>query len=191
MLLIVKWQNKMPQLPESRYDTDIPQMYYKGIVVISRAISRVVMALVNVSEAAERLKLSTQTVKRRLKNGSLRGEQRATPQGFVWLVDISEDFDEADSGTTAIHHDRPTDIPSDTSKEVRRLEEMVEFLKGDLKVRDLQMESWREQLEAKDRQLETRAREVQELHVLLQQAQKTLPAPKPDRPSWWRRLWRR
>jgi hypothetical protein len=39
-------------------------------------------------------------------------------------------------------------------------------------------------------QLEVREREVQELHVLLQQAQAALPAPRDHRP-WWQRLWRR
>jgi hypothetical protein len=29
------------------------------------------------------------------------------------------------------------------------------------------------------------------LHVLLQQAQAALPAPKEDHPSWWQRLWHR
>jgi hypothetical protein len=40
----------------------------------------------------------------------------------------------------------------------------------------------RSQLEAKDKQIE-------QLHVLLQQAQAALPAPRENRP-WWR-LWQR
>ena len=64
------------------------------------------MALVNVAEAADVLKVSTQTVKRRLKSGSLRGEQRATAQGYIWLVDIPED----DFGTTSEIGDTPSDI---------------------------------------------------------------------------------
>jgi hypothetical protein len=59
--------------------------------------------------------------------------------------------------------------------EVQLLREMMELLK--------------EELKTKDRQLEAREREVQELHVLLQQA--ALSAPREDHQSWWRRLWQR
>ena len=48
----------------------------------------------------------------------------------------------------------------------------------------------KDQLEAKDKQIEARGREVQELHVLLQQAQTALPAAGDNR-SWWHKLWHR
>ena len=67
------------------------------------------MALVNVGEAAEFLRVSTQTVKRRLKTGSLNGEQRATAQGYIWLVDIPED----DFGITSEISDTASDISTD------------------------------------------------------------------------------
>jgi hypothetical protein len=69
------------------------------------------------------------------------------------------------------------------SGEVRTLREMVALLKDELEARDGQMESWKQQLGAKDKQIE-------QLHVLLQQAQSALPAPKENRPSWWQKLWR-
>jgi hypothetical protein len=53
-----------------------------------------------------------------------------------------------------------------------------------------QVETQERQLEGYERELEARRREVQELHVLLQQAQAALPAPR-DRHPWWQRLWRR
>jgi septal ring factor EnvC (AmiA/AmiB activator) len=68
------------------------------------------------------------------------------------------------------------------SGEVRTLREMVGFLKDELEARDRQIESWKQQLEAKDKQIE-------QLHVLLQQAQVALPAPRNNR-SWWR-FWQR
>jgi chromosome segregation ATPase len=69
------------------------------------------------------------------------------------------------------------------SGEVRTLREMVGLLKDELEARDRQIESWKQQLEAKDKQIE-------QLHILLQQAQAALPAPRENR-SWWQRLWRR
>ncbi len=132
------------------------------------------MALVPVSEAADLLGVSTQTVKRRLKNGNLQGEQQSTPQGYIWLVDIPED----DVATPNRIGDTSIDIPPDILKEVERLEGIVAILEKELDQRD-------HQIEIKDNQIEARGREVQELHVLLQQAQAALPAPKEDRP-WWR-----
>ena len=131
------------------------------------------MTLVNVTEAASLLNVSVQTIKRRIKNGALRGEQRSTPQGYVWLVDISK-------GVSDIPGDTPVDISPGISKEVERLEEIVTLLQRELEQRD-------HQIEIKDSQIEARSREVQELHVLVQQAQAALPAPREGRP-WWR-LW--
>ena len=57
---------------------------------------------------------------------------------------------------------------------------MVEFLKEEMRTREL---SWREQVEGKDKQ-------IGELHVLLQQAQAALPAPRENHHPWWR-FWQR
>ena len=51
------------------------------------------------------------------------------------------------------------------------------------------VELLRRELESKDLELEARRREVKELHVLLQQAQAALPAPRENHHSWWR-FWR-
>jgi hypothetical protein len=126
------------------------------------------MALMNVVEAAQYLGVSTHTIKRRLKKGELKGEQQATPQGFVWLVEVADD-----SGA----------IPTATAESASYFEEVIELLKSDLEERDKQISFLKEELES-------RRREVQELHVLLQQSQAALPAPRENR-SWWRRVWRR
>jgi hypothetical protein len=39
-------------------------------------------------------------------------------------------------------------------------------------------------------QLEVKDKQIEQLHVLLQQAQAALPALKQNRP-WWQRLWQR
>jgi hypothetical protein len=107
-----------------------------------------------------------------LKNGTLKGEQKGTPQGYIWLVDISE----AKTDTTILNDDISGDTSAVTSREMQRLEQMVEILK--------------KELEHRDRHLETKDRQIEQLHVLLQQAQAALPAPRDNR-SWWQRLWRR
>jgi hypothetical protein len=110
------------------------------------------MPLVTVGEAADRLKVSTQTVKRRLKNGILKGEQKDTPQGYIWLVDISE----AETNTTILNDGISGDASAAISREIQRLEQ--------------------------DEQLETKDRQIEQLHVLLQQAQAALPPLKDNRP---------
>jgi hypothetical protein len=134
------------------------------------------MKLVTMAEAARRLGVTVETVKRRLQRGELQGHQQPRPQGFVWIIELPDETDNPGDTPTAT----PSDTPS-TAAEIRRLEEMVELLRQEL-------ESRNNQLEVKDRQLEERAREVQELHVLLQRAQAALPAVRQDRLSWWRRI---
>jgi predicted RNase H-like nuclease (RuvC/YqgF family) len=66
------------------------------------------------------------------------------------------------------------------SARVEGQQELIEALQS-------QIQAQKDQLEAKDKQIEARGREVQELHVLLQQAQAALPAPRDNRP-WWHRF---
>ena len=123
---------------------------------------------VTIAEAAKLLRVSEHTVRRRVRNGELPSVQVARSQGYVWMIELPDDS--------------PRDIPA--SGEIAALHQLIDSL-------NVQVDSLKEQLVAKDKQLETRAREVQELHVLLQQAQSALPAPKENQHSWWHKLWHR
>ena len=125
------------------------------------------MERVSIPEAAKRLGVTQDTIRRRIRKGELAAYQEPRPQGYVWLVDVPEE-------ELSTEEPRYSDFKEETS-EVQLLREMMELL--------------REELKTKDRQLEAREREVQELHVLLQQFQMALPVPKEDQQSWWRRLW--
>jgi hypothetical protein len=141
------------------------------------------------AEAAQRLGISIATVKRKLRRGELEGYQEPRPQGFTWLVDFTEVQKSCSRGawTGERTHTR-TETLNGSTAEIHRLEELVALLRTELEATRQELH---QQLEAKDKQLEARAREVQELHVLLQRAQAALPAPKEDRQSWWRRVWQR
>jgi excisionase family DNA binding protein len=123
---------------------------------------------VTIAEAAKLLRVSEHTVRRRVRNGELPSVQVARSQGYVWMIEL------------------PDDSSPDTPPlgEIAALHQLIDSLNA-------QVDSLRGQLDAKDKQLETRAREVQELHVLLQQAQAALPAPKEHQHSWWYKLWHR
>jgi IS30 family transposase len=132
-------------------------------------IQDVKMERVSIPEAARRLGVTQDTIRRRIRKGELAAYQEPRPQGYVWFVDVPEEELSAEEPAYP-------DFKEETG-EVQLLREMMELL--------------REELKTKDRQLEAREREVQELHVLLQRAQAALPAPKEDRQSWWHRLWQR
>jgi hypothetical protein len=124
---------------------------------------------VTISQAARLLGLSEKTVRRRVVRGELPGIQEATPQGYIWFVDIPDQPPESETETP--------------SGEVQALRELNVALRDRVDAQDRELEAKNQQLAAKDEQ-------IRELHILLQQAQAALPAPRDNRP-WWQRLWRR
>ena len=143
------------------------------------------MGKVSLPVAARRLNVSEDTVRRRIHKGELAASQEATAQGFKWSVELADDVpaittaatqsapalgDVAAAGATVPRPDsrvvNPEDAIADTTAALR---DLVQVIKA--------------QLEMKDKQ-------IGELHILLQQAQKALPVPKRPGDPWWRRWWR-
>jgi hypothetical protein len=123
---------------------------------------------VGLSEAARLLGISESTARRRLRNGELPGRQVPTKQGFVWMVEVDDALvaDDPDPG------------------ELAALRSLVASLNEQLALLKSQVVAQQEQLVAKDTQ-------IGQLHVLLQQAQAALPAPKENPYPWWYKLWHR
>ena len=121
---------------------------------------------VTITEAARILGVPEKTVRRHVRNGELPGTQLDTPQGFRWMVELPDGEPQEEN----------------QSDNYTVLRELVSVLREELTVRD-------RQLEAKDQQLEAKDKQIEQLHVLLQQAQAALPAPRDNRP-WWR-FWQR
>ena len=115
------------------------------------------MAAVTIQEAARHLGVSQDTIRRRIRKEELQARQTPTPQGFRWVVEL-EDLEEDRTGGAQV----------EDGQDVREL-----------------VDALRSQLQSQGEELVARRREVQELHVLLQQ--KALPEAG-GRP-WWRRLW--
>jgi transposase len=128
------------------------------------------MERVSIKEAARRLDVSDLTIRRRLNSGELQGIQEPKGKSHIWWVLMPEEETESEAKNLE------QELEDNSRGEVEALRELVAVLK--------------EQLDTKDKQLETRAREVQELHVLLQQTQAALPAPKENHRPWWR-FWER
>ncbi len=136
------------------------------------------MEQVTIAEAARRLGVSQDTVKRKLRRGELKGRQQPRPQGFTWIIELEEDG-LGESVTDAKTEARTGASTTARTGELHLLEEMVSTLRA-------QIAGQQEQLTVKDSQLETKDHQIEQLHVLVQQAQAALPAPRENRRSWWR-----
>lgn len=117
---------------------------------------------VTIQEAAHKLGIAESTVRRRLRNGELEGRQMPTPQGFTWLVDLPDDLG--------------LEQETQLGGEEGALRELVDAL--------------RYQVTGLEGQLDTKDRQIEQLHVLLQQAQAALPSPGRTTRPWWR-VWQR
>src|SRR5918999_59018 len=99
------------------------------------------MQRVSIKEAARRLNVSDLTIRRRLNSGELQGVQEPKGKSHIWWVLLPEE--EIDSQAESPEQDG--ELQDDTQGEVAALRDLVGVLK--------------EQLDIKDKQLETRARE--------------------------------
>jgi len=105
---------------------------------------------VTIREAAERLGVSPDTIRRRITRGTLEAVQEPRPQGFVWMVELPT----TKRRRTTKRPQKPRG-PSPAKLEATLLREKVEMLTTEL---------------------ESRRREVGELHQLLAQSQLLLKA---------------
>ena len=123
------------------------------------------MKEVSITDAAAILKVSVDTVRRRIKQGDLKARKVASPHGEIYLVKIPD-------GIVPVQSEPPAKDANLTEAET--------------------IESMKKTISVLESELDARRREVQELHVLLQQAQKHLPPTKtkstPNKTSWWRRM---
>ena len=129
------------------------------------------MQEVTIAEAARCLGMSIDSIRRRIAKNELKARKVPSPHGEIYLVELPDD---------AV----PAPDPAAT---------------GEKEDNTVAIEAMRKTISILEIELEARRREVQELHVLLQQAQKQLPAGKtedakeeaPVKVPWWRRLFSR
>jgi len=112
---------------------------------------------VSIREAAERLGVSPDTIRRRLKTGELAGEKVKTAQGLAWRVELPPNAPPA-----------PPDIIAAAAVELARLRERVSGLERLADELQSERDAWREQA-ARDGDA------ARELRILLRHAQ-ALPA---------------
>jgi hypothetical protein len=134
---------------------------------------------VTIPEAARLLRVSERTVRRRLRSGELKGSHVSSVGGFAWMIDLPD--------TVTQGGQEPGQADSLTTGEIAAMKALVSQMEAQIAAQQRQLEKQEEayhwQLEAKDKQIE-------QLHVLLQQAQAALPSPAGTRRLWWR-FWQR
>ncbi len=141
------------------------------------------MAMVTIAEASQRMGVSVHTLKRRLKRGELQGEQRPTPQGYVWTVAIPDGVPPSNGATPS---GTPAAIPDGVpapGEDSGTLREMVEILQS-------QIAGLQDQLRVMNQALSSRDNQITELVTVVRQTQAMLPAPEAQRRSWLARLFR-
>ena len=128
-------------------------------------------ALMDISEVAGRLGITPEAVRKRIARGSM----EATKQDGRWYVSVDEQAGKISPTPAA------TPIP-----DVQDAQERVpDVVRQDQDDKNRLIEALQGQVRSQGEELDARRREVQELHVLLQQS--SLPPARHAR-VWWRRL---
>ena len=132
------------------------------------------MELVSIGQAVRRLGVSEVTIRRRLRKGELHGHKRQTPQGYVWMVELPDDVAENNK--------------DGSNREGESLSELVAALRSQVEGQQELVDSLQAQVKAQQEELTAKNKQIEQLHVLVQQAQAALPAAGDNR-SWWHKLW--
>jgi hypothetical protein len=131
--------------------------------------------LVGIAEASAALGISQSVIRRRLKDGRLRGERRHTPQGHVWLVHVPEPSRPGAGAAEAAAEA----VPPPTAPSADGGHAFAELAAAREAVARLEAHNadLRTQVETLAGELAARRREVTELHTLVGMVSRALPAP--------------
>ncbi len=136
----------------------------------------VTLQQVVIAEAAKRLGVAQDTIRRRIRKGDLVAHQETRPQGYIWLVELPEDNSTGSVEAEVIGRN------SETAEDGNR--PLLDALTSQVEGQQRLIESLESQILAFQQELGAKNEQIRELHVLLQQSQPVLPAPRP----WWK-LW--
>jgi multidrug efflux pump subunit AcrA (membrane-fusion protein) len=91
----------------------------------------------------------------------------------------------------------PDDVSEDSknkngsNEEGESLSELVAALRSQVEGQQELVDSLQAQVKAQQEELAAKNKQIEQLHILLQQAQAALPAPKENRHSRWYKFWHR
>lgn len=136
---------------------------------------------VSIQDAAQRLGVSPDTIRRRVRSGELEGQQEKTAQGFVWRVKVP--MVSAAPSVSGENAAGPTGQADGGAQELAHVRAMLEEVRHHRSQLETQLAAQQAELEARRREAEDHDRIVldlserlREAHVLLGQAQQALPS---------------
>lgn len=86
------------------------------------------MARLTITQAAERLGVSTDTIRRRIKRGQLQAEKEARPQGSRWMVEIADEDVPPDDATVAGLQAEVSALRTEVESRRREMERLYQLL---------------------------------------------------------------
>lgn len=139
-----------------------------------------------IDEAATRLGVSRDTIRRKIRRGELQAERRQGPYGIQWMIPESE-IRTAQEITDVVPVNRPVAIPDLVNAIAARVTEA--FVEEQARTR-AEIKALREELAATRETQKRIERSIEERDKRLTEALRTLTERKERRP-WWRRLFLR
>jgi excisionase family DNA binding protein len=165
----------------------------RGLAVFSALCMRGAVERVTIREAAKRLGVSQDTVRRRLKAGELQGVQDPIPGGFTWLVELAPDAGPAElpglpeAGVAATEAEFLRRRLADLEQERDRLAELLE---GERSAHAETRQLWaREQELLRVRALPPPSKQPEAAEATPQQVPEGQPSPAEAAPRPWWRFW--
>src|SRR5918996_3048842 len=156
------------------------------------------MAWVSMTQAASCLGVSVDTIRRRLHRGELQGKQKPISQGFAWLIEIPDEVIEArrckDSNQPGARSEATesqgctqADATPDATQQGQSEDSshLAAILAAENALLRELVETYRDQLQVLQGELEAKRRDIQELHVLLQRSQDQRALLEPKIRRWW------
>lgn len=144
----------------------------------------------SIEEAAKRLGVSSDTVRRRIKRGDLRAEKQKGPYGYCWMIPESE-IRIAQEITEVVPVNRPVAIPDLVDAIAARLDgklsEALSTLAEEQARTRAEVEALRQELAATRETQERIERSIEERDRKLTEALRALTEKEKHR-GWWKKI---
>ena len=132
------------------------------------------MSRIKIKQAAEILRVSEKTIRRRIAKGQIHATKGKTPQGFIYLIDINDDIPSTSQNPTKLKNaDRDNNPPQNILD--------LDLLKKQFELKDQQIESQKNQIESQINQIN----QFNELYKIIPKLESDISKIS-DKSRWWK-----
>ena len=129
------------------------------------------MSRIKIKQAAEILRVSEKTIRRRIATGQIHATKGKTPQGFIYLIDINDDIPSTSHNPTKLKN---ADMDNNQPQNILDLD----LLKKQFELKDQQIESQKNQIESQINQ-------INELYKIIPKLESDISKIS-DKSRWWK-----